>query len=131
MRIESTEKTPMVEIDEESQEISIRGISIPEDSSSFYEPIMRKINEFTEANNKVTVNLFLDYFNTSSSKYIMLLLRNLETASQDGTNVRVNWSYQAQDEDMKEAGADYQHIVDFPFNFIEEKQSAVSQTNSH
>jgi len=36
-----------------------------------------------------------------------------------GTEVKVNWYYEEDDEDMLEAGEDYQAIIDLPFKMIE------------
>ena len=63
------------------------------------------------------VNVQLEYFNTSSSKCILDVFKKLETLS--GTEVKVNWYYEEDDEDMLEAGEDYQAIIDLPFKMIE------------
>ena len=36
-----------------------------------------------------------------------------------GTDVKVNWYYEEDDEDMLAAGEDYQAIIDLPFKMIE------------
>ena len=36
-----------------------------------------------------------------------------------GAEVLVNWYYEEDDEDMEEAGEDYQAIIKLPFNMIE------------
>ena len=59
----------------------------------------------------------LEYFNTSSSKCILDVFKKLETLS--GTEVSVKWYYEEDDEDMLEAGEDYEAIIDLPFEMIE------------
>ena len=58
----------------------------------------------------------LEYFNTSSSKCLLDIFRRLETINLSGkTKVIVSWFYETDDEDMMEAGEDYQALVKIPF----------------
>ena len=59
----------------------------------------------------------LEYFNTSSSKCILDVFKKLESLA--GTEVSVKWYYEEDDEDMLEAGEDYEAIIDLPFEMIE------------
>ena len=70
---------------------------------------------FLEAETPLTVVVQLEYFNTSSSKCLLDLFKRLETSSE----VSIKWHFDADDEDMLEAGEDYDHIVSVPFTFIE------------
>ena len=46
--------------------------------------------------------------------------KKLETLNNGGkTSVSVNWHYEEDDEDMLEAGEDYQAIIDLPVKMIE------------
>jgi hypothetical protein len=62
----------------------------------------------------------LEYFNTSSSKSLLDLFKRFEKLS----TVEIHWHYDSDDEDMLEAGEDYDHIVEVPFRFIEVEPSA-------
>jgi hypothetical protein len=61
----------------------------------------------------------LEYFNTSSSKCILDLFKKLEAVRTSGNEVTVFWHYEADDEDMLEAGEDYQAIINIPFKMIQ------------
>ena len=61
----------------------------------------------------------LEYFNTSSSKCILDLFKKLEMVRSTGGDVIVEWHYEADDEDMLEAGEDYQAIINLPFKMIQ------------
>jgi hypothetical protein len=61
----------------------------------------------------------LEYFNTSSSKCILDLFKKLELVRATGNEVTVYWHYEADDEDMLEAGEDYQAIINLPFKMIQ------------
>ena len=61
----------------------------------------------------------LEYFNTSSSKCILDVFKKLEKINTGGSTVTINWHYEEDDEDMLEAGEDYESIIDVPFKMIE------------
>jgi len=117
LTIEGSAKTPTIEF-EGAGKLLIKGRSIPENSIEFYKPIIDWIGSYGGAPQGTTeVNIQLEYFNTSSSKCILDVFKKLETLA--GTEVKVNWYYEEDDEDMLEAGEDYQAIIDLPFKMIE------------
>ena len=65
------------------------------------------------------MHLKLVYFNTSSSKSILDVLRKLEVLK-TRSEVVVKWYYEKEDEDMLEVGEDYREIVNLPFAMIEQ-----------
>jgi len=118
--IEGSPKTPDINFDAESGIIEIKGRSIPENSIEFYKPMIDWLEEYsTSPQTKTEVNIQLEYFNTSSSKCILDVFKKLEVISKNGNEVAVNWFYEEDDEDMLEAGEDYQSIIRIPFKMIE------------
>jgi hypothetical protein len=118
--IEGSAKTPSVKFDKSSGVLELRGRSIPENSIDFFKPL----NDWVEAYGKApqsatTVDMRLEYFNTSSSKCILDFFKKLEAINGKGTQVQVNWYFEEDDEDMEEAGEDYQAIIALPFKMIE------------
>jgi hypothetical protein len=65
------------------------------------------------------VNIQLEYFNTSSSKCILDVFKKLEKINTNSNKVVINWYYEEDDEDMLEAGEDYEAIINIPFKMIE------------
>ena len=62
----------------------------------------------------------LEYFNTSSSKCILDVFKKLENLhNKSVAEVVINWYYEEDDEDMLEAGEDYQSILKLPFKMVE------------
>ncbi|MCW3786476.1 DUF1987 domain-containing protein [Plebeiibacterium sediminum] len=117
---EGTPKTPYVRLDGEKGIIEIKGRSIPENSIEFYKPLIDWLEEYSsDVNNDTAVNVQLEYFNTSSSKCILDIFKKLESIFKKGQKVEVNWYYEEDDEDMFEAGEDYQSIINIPFKMIE------------
>jgi|TARA_B100000497_G_C7649274_1_gene390537 hypothetical protein len=117
LKLEGSAKTPFVEFNSKG-ELLLKGRSIPENSIEFYKPIIEWIDNYGQSVNETTVlSVQLEYFNTSSSKCILDVFKKLETLS--GTEVSVKWYYEEDDEDMLEAGEDYEAIIDLPFEMIE------------
>lgn len=117
--LEGSAKTPAVNFDAENGKLELRGRSIPENSIEFYRPLNEWIDAYTNAPKSATaIDIKLEYFNTSSSKCILDLFKKLEKLT-DNSQVQVNWYFEEDDEDMEEAGEDYQAIIKLPFNMIE------------
>ena len=109
-------KTPTVVFDIAGI-LEIKGKSIPENSLEFYRPVFEWLDIYSQSPApKTELKISLEYFNTSSSKCLLDILRRLETINLSGKSaVKVLWFYDADDEDMMEAGEDYQALVKVPF----------------
>lgn len=119
IKIQGTEDTPKIILDAENEFLEISGRSLPEDVSSFYEPVLNWLNEYAEHPNAKTVfNFKLTYFNTASSKLLLDILMKLEEMHEKGNNILIRWHYPEDDEDMAEAGEEYADIVDVPFEQV-------------
>ena len=118
--IEGTLKTPTVKFDSKSGVIEIKGRSIPENSIEFYKPLVDWLEEYAKKPlEKTQVKVQLEYFNTSSSKCILDVFKKLEAIHKAKHDVIINWYYEEDDEDMLEAGEDYESIIRVPFKMIE------------
>ncbi len=118
--IEGTSKTPTVSLNAENGVVEINGRSIPENSVEFYKPLVDWLEEYKKLPaEKTTVNIQLEYFNTSSSKCILDVFKKLEDINKGDPEVVINWHYEEDDEDMLEAGEDYESIIRVPFKMIE------------
>lgn len=118
--IEGTPKTPTVSFDATTGKVEIKGRSIPENSIEFYKPLVDWLEEYGKSPKGMTeVHIQLEYFNTSSSKCILDVFKKLESIAKAGNDVVINWYYEEDDEDMLEAGEDYQSIIKVPFKMIE------------
>ena len=121
INIEGTPKTPEVPFDAKSGQIEIKGRSIPENSIEFYKPLVDWLDKYADiAQGVVNVVIQLEYFNTSSSKCILDVFKKLENIhNKNKIDVVINWYYEEDDEDMLEAGEDYQSILKIPFKMVE------------
>lgn len=118
--IEGTPKTPTITFDMASGFLEIKGRSIPENSIEFYKPLVDSLERYAGKPQAATnVNILLEYFNTSSSKCILDVFKKLEAINKAGSAVTINWHYEEDDEDMLEAGEDYQAIIGVPFKMVQ------------
>jgi hypothetical protein len=118
--IDGTPKTPTISFDLASGVLEIKGRSIPENSIEFYKPLVDALDKYAGSPKSATnVNIQLEYFNTSSSKCILDVFKKLENINKNGSAVTINWHYEEDDEDMLEAGEDYQAIINVPFKMVQ------------
>jgi hypothetical protein len=116
---EGTPKTPRIKYDDQAATLLLAGRSIPENAIDFYKPLLDWLDSYANGSNPgLTLNVKLEYFNTSSSKCILDVFKKLEALSKAGKQVAVKWHYEEDDEDMLEAGEDYDAIIDIDFEMI-------------
>jgi hypothetical protein len=119
VKIEGTPKTPTIEFNRDSGKLFIKGRSIPENSIDFYKPLIDWLDTYAmKPADETEVHVQLEYFNTSSSKCILDVFKKLEGIKRSGKNVSVKWHYEEDDEDMLEAGEDYDAIIDIDFQMV-------------
>ena len=115
--LEGTPITPMVKFDLKEGRFELKGVSIAENTLEFYKPLLESLEQYAIHPCPVTqLDIQLDYFNTTSSKCLLDIFKRLELIHHKGSKVNINWYYEEQDEDMREAGHDYMAIVDMVFN---------------
>lgn len=118
VNINRTEIYPTIIMDKENGVFEIKGVSLPIDGKDLYQPVLDFLDDYAKNPNKITLFVFnLKYFNISSSKMFLFMLYKLKELYDSGNAVVVVWSYD--DEDIREAGDDFQHMVDVPFQFKE------------
>ena len=114
-----TDETPAVKLNPATGEFEISGKSLPEDVTSFYDPMLEWLDGYAEQpNEKTNFQFKMEYFNTASSKMILDILLKLEEIHENGKEILISWYYPEDDEDMEEAGEEYADIVDVPFKQI-------------
>ncbi|NOZ48133.1 MAG: DUF1987 domain-containing protein [Chlorobi bacterium] len=113
--LDSTFKTPEVELDKQKNKFRISGRSLPENADEFYSTIHKWLEEyFISPNNKTTFTFSLNYYNTASSKMILEIFKILKRATEAGHNINIVWEYDKNDEEVKEEGNDFADIVGVP-----------------
>lgn len=118
--IEPTRNTPFVNFDYASGLLELKGVSSPENSLEFYNPVFQAVDKYRELGmQSLEVNMALEYFNTSSSKCLYQIFKGIKRIAEGGRSVVINWMYDTDDEDMREVGEDYSDILGLEFNYLE------------
>ena len=115
--IEETKYTPAISLDVNGT-ISIVGKSYPENTFEFYAPVMEWLGTyFEEGNKKLTLNMEITYFNSSSSKLFFDMFDLLDENNSD--ELVINWIYDEDNESALEAGEDFKDdFEDLTINFV-------------
>jgi len=130
LNIAATNKSPRIIFDPSKKTFEMKGNSRPENVRDFYYPILETLRNYFESAAKdqqlikeseekpYTFNFKLDYFNSSSAKFISDILVIVRDTYDKGIHFRVYWYFEDGDDDMKEVGEDFSDMISFPFNFI-------------
>ena len=122
--------SPRVIFDPAKNLFEISGESRPENTSKFYVPILQWLEQYQnvlywekDKFGQGAPRVFefkLDYFNSTSAKFIMDVLMQLDKMAQDGYDIKAKWHYDKRDEDMKESGEEFSKLLKkLPIDFIE------------
>jgi hypothetical protein len=119
LNLKGTPKTPAVNFDGSSGKFEISGRSIPENSADFYLPLIEWVENYvSSAAENTTINVRLEYFNTSSLKSLVELFRRFEKIPGSGKQVEILWFYEEEDEDMYESGEDFRLLIRIPIRLV-------------
>jgi len=110
---------PELYFDADSNELNFAGESYPENAIKVYEPVYQWIDEFLKKPYRdIRVNFRMSYFNTSSSKCLLEILKKLEKyLLTNKGKVTVYWYYEEEDIDMLEFGEFFENDVRIPFEY--------------
>jgi hypothetical protein len=117
LNITPTLRTAEVSFDRASGVLEFSGISIPENADAFFQPVYTWLEKIQPVHKgELTVRINLTYFNTSSVRHLLIILKALIAAFRD--RIKVEWVYEADDEEIRERGEQLSDVVKFPFNYI-------------
>jgi hypothetical protein len=131
--IKQTDTTPEINFSPDENIFIIRGNSSPEDVRALYYPIIEWIRIFIDdliegeyrkysTENPLRMQTDLEYFNSSSAKFFYDIFSELKRLKSAGIPVVVEWMYDHEDIDQKEAGSDIALLVEMEFVFIPMKR---------
>ena len=118
--IAAGKSTPRILLNRDTHQFLIEGQSYPENSTSFYQPVIDWLKEYiTAEEEELLLKIKLLYINTSSTKALMYLLDLLEDAFREGREVGINWYYDRENEMARETGEELKEDLSLPFSIIE------------
>jgi hypothetical protein len=130
--VKQTATTPEINFSPDENIFIIRGNSSPEDVRAMYYPVIEWIKIFVDdviegeynnfsSENPVKLQVDLDYFNSSSAKFLYDIFSELKRLIDNKKTVVVEWFYDEIDSDHKEAGMDIALLVEMEFIYIPKK----------
>ncbi len=119
LKINATDDTPLIDFDGKTATFKMSGISIPENPIAFFVPIQNWVIEYVNAtsNNHLKVVLDFEYFNTSTVKFIIILLKEFKKSTDHNNKLSILWEYMQDDDDMLETGRELSELVEIPFEY--------------
>jgi hypothetical protein len=113
--------TPEVYFDPNRSDWYIRGNSHPGNAADFYEPLIEWVKQAVQEGLKrdVVLSIELSYFNSSSIKYLIKLLKAMEKAHRRKSYFVINWYYEDEEEINYQVGCEVLTAINLPFAFIE------------
>lgn len=120
--LEPTRVTPAVIM--EDGLISITGRSIPDDAANFYRPMQEWIKEYTASKwDETKVILSFEFINSSSTKWIYGIIKELARYPGVREKVTIEWHYEKGDDELYELGKIIHTFIDCPFIFYETERN--------
>ena len=132
--INPTNVTPEVSFSPDENIFFIRGVSSPEDVRALYYPVIEWVKKYIDdllrvrskvytPNSPLKFSTDLLYFNSSTAKFLYDIFLELKRLIPFGIPFIIEWFYEEDDLDQKEAGADISLLVGLEFSYVEKKNS--------
>jgi hypothetical protein len=119
LTIEKTGYTPYVNFNSEDGIMEISGVSSPEDSVKFYQPLVKWLEDYSETGaDHATLIFKMEYFNTSSTVFLLRIMRTVVKMKECGKMVNIQWYHKTNDDDMIEAGQEFSILAKFPIELF-------------
>ena len=120
LNVKGDKKSPGIIFEPYSGLLVISGKSSLENPGKFFEPVLKWIEKYVkDAAIKTTFRMEMDYFNSSTAKYLMKIFRILEELNADAKNeLIIEWCHDDLDHSMQESGEDYQSMLKLTFRFV-------------
>lgn len=117
--VEATKYTPYIELNAENGYLKLEGDTYPENSYDTFKPLLDKIDEyFLESDKSLTVDIYIEFLNTSSSKMMRELISKLDEYFESGNKISLKWYYPDGDIDLQESWEMLLEDVLFPYDIV-------------
>lgn len=108
IQTERTTVTPAILFLPAQHRLVVEGECYPENPLPFFNPILTTLRTYfeTQKPREFEAEMRLQYINSASTMGLRSLFSLFNEAGQRGTNVRVVWAYDAEDDAIEELGTD-------------------------
>ena len=93
--------------------------SVSPDPELIFNPLIDILNVYFDSNETLICKIKLEYFNSSSSRSLLNLLKRLAFQRKKGCKISVMWYHEKDDDDSREFGEDLQDLIEMPVELIE------------
>jgi uncharacterized Fe-S radical SAM superfamily protein PflX len=88
-------------------ELLIKGVSIPENITDFYTPVINWIKELEkDVPNAINLVFEIEYINTSSTRVFIEIIKKVNLLKDKCPDISIVWKYELDDEDNLDLGKD-------------------------
>jgi hypothetical protein len=117
IKAERTQVTPEVILDMGNNTLSLSGECYPENPLPFFTPIATRLKAHLAETKpeKFIARMHLQYVNSASTKGLQNIVAVLNEAGANGSDIRVFWMHDPDDDALEELGAD---LVE-DFNYVQ------------
>ncbi len=123
--IEKTARTPYVHFDNSAGEMVLSGISIPENASKIYDPLLDWIKEYVKSpQTETNFRLKLDYYNSASLLWLIKIIRALSRIDRDDHILFIHIYVAAEDYDDMEM-EEVKHFVSLMVDNLDDSTMSI------
>ena len=111
---------PTINYDEMKGVIEISGRSISPEVESYFDEFLPYLTDCIQKKPmNIEVSINLEYFNTKSAHLLLSMFNVLKKyINNNGFVTVIKWYYEKEDEDIFDAGKDYEEMTNMQFEFI-------------
>jgi hypothetical protein len=119
LEIAGTIKTPTITMNGENGSMLLEGRSNPENARSLFQPVIDWLEEYVQhPAGRTDLKINLELFNTSSSKYLLEVLRKIRYLSDNNYETSVTWMYEEDDLEMLDTAEAYEMMTGLRFEKV-------------
>jgi hypothetical protein len=116
LSIPGSQSSPSIRADWNAGVVVMSGESYPENSFELFDQLIQWINSYlSTVDQSLALELHLNYLNTSSVRFMIDIFDMLQSASDIGKEVFVQWMYDDRNPRSAELGAEFKEDYTFPF----------------
>jgi hypothetical protein len=116
LSLPGSQSSPSIHADWTAGVVVMSGESYPENSFEIYDQLIQWIDSYlAKVDKSLTLELHLNYLNTSSIRFMIDIFDMLEAAHVDSKEVLVQWMYDDRNPRSAELGAEFKEDYTFPF----------------
>ena len=113
---EQTKTCPGMDYDPSTGVLRIEGRSIPENPESVFKPLKNWVIDYFKSSDSLKVTIILEYINSGSSKHLLEILKLFKSYINEGKKMDLKWFYEEDDEAILELGEHYRDTVGLPID---------------